>query len=95
MGYGYRYRYRYLDTGTKIGIANTKYTIRQANLQSNVPVVSTQPHSGTQKDSIDGHTSVTKVQASSQLLQSLPLCQAAQIIFAPGQIGPGLPVNTK
>lgn len=69
--------------------------IQQANLQSSVPVLSTQPRAGPQKDSIDGHTSVTKVQASSQLLQSLPLCEAAQIIFAPGQIGPGLPVNTK
>lgn len=45
-GCGYGYSYRYLDSVTDIGIANAKYVIQQANLQSSGPVVSTQPCSG-------------------------------------------------
>lgn len=57
--------------------------------------MSTWPHPGPECGSADGHTLVTKVQASSQLLQSLALYQTAQITFAPGQISTRLGVIAK
>lgn len=67
------------DTNTDTGTANAQYVTHQVRLQhgdiSHGPEVSTQPHSGPEYRSLDGHTSVTTVQASSQSLQSLPLCR--------------------
>lgn len=81
------------------GSADAAYMVQWLPLQSpssNCSLgISTQPHPGQECASADAYTLVTKVLATSQLLQKLPLCQTTQIIFAPGQTGAELSVNAK
>lgn len=83
-----------LDKDTRMDVDNDSANgdsviqwVLPSSINSNPsPAAPSQTHSGPGCDSTPGHTLVTAIQASSQLLQNLPLGRVTQIIFTPGQI---------